>query len=172
MTKKALLFAALAAACLGAIGADKPSGYEGARKGAAPQSQGPVTAERCVAGCRHKVTIVDVAANPCKLHVEPELMYVTGGVPAKIEWNLADAPEGFKLKPVRFKDESPAYAKEYKKRIATPSHRQFHDKHVTNGGKTADVTDDNTIDGSWYYDLEATDGKKVCTIDPPMVNGN
>lgn len=171
MTKKALLFAALAASCLGAIGADKPAGYAGGAKGAEPE-QGPVSAAKCEGTCTHKVTIVDVGAKPCKLKIEPELMWVYGGHPARIVWNLVDAPEAFKLKLVKFKDEYPAYVKENKKRIATPSQRQFHDKHLTNGGKTADIMDDNSIDGAFYYNLEATDGGTVCTVDPPIINGN
>jgi hypothetical protein len=171
MTKKALLFAALAASCLSAIGADKPSGYASGGKRAEPDQE-PVSAARCQGTCTHKVTIVDVSANPCKLKVDPEVMWVYGGKPAVIVWNLVDAPEGFKLKVVKFKDESPAYLKANKRRIATPSQKQFHDKHVSNGDKTADVTDDNSIDGAYYYNLEATDGKKVCTVDPPIINGN
>jgi hypothetical protein len=171
MTKKALLFAAVLAGCLGAACAQMStpsSGYGAGDKAAGSAAQQPTTAAVCTASpCRHKI-LVDVSGAQCRIRVEPDILYVKGVHNALIEWEL-DAPERFRIVSITFKDEEEEWLKEYRRRVATPSGKQFHGKHVT--ARKADVTDDNSLDGSWYYSVVVSDGHATCKLDPPIING-
>jgi hypothetical protein len=173
MTKKALLFAAVLAGCLGAACAQMSSpssGYGAGDKAAGSAAQQPTTAAVCTASpCHHTITVsMDAASHTCKVVVKPDIMYVKGVKDALIDWEL-DAPGDFKIVSIKFKDEEDDWLREYRKRVATPSSHQFHNKHVN--ARKADVTDDNTIDGSWYYSVVVSDGHTSCKLDPPVING-
>ena len=170
MTKKALLFAivtsAIGSAC--AQMGSQSSDYGAGSRSAGPRSQSPTSAAVCTSSpCEHTLTI-DTSANPCTVRIEPNIMYVKHVPNAVVTWKL-DAPDRFKIVDLRFKDEQKSWLEEYGKRVATPSHKQFHDKHVNPRG--ADVIDDNTIDGAWYYSVVVSDGHTTCKYDPPIING-
>ena len=170
MTKKALYLAGvLAASCVGAACAQvtkKPPGY-----GLASVPQVSTTAMVCTQSpCVHAVKVV-VEGKSCTITVDPQIMYVKR-YPAKVVWKL-DAPKEFRID-FKFKDEDKAYLAEYNtylKRVATPSMKQFHNTHVLGDGRSVETDDENTLDGSWYYNIRVKGGAIECSIDPPIING-
>src|SRR5215831_1269066 len=149
MTKKALLFALVASAIGSACAqmGSQSSGYGAGEKAAGTLTQQPTSAAVCTASpCMHKIKI-DTSGPQCRVAVEPDIMYVKHVPNALIAWKL-DAPDRFRIVKLEFKDEQEAWLKEFRRRVATPSGKQFHNKHVN--GRDADVTDENSIDGAWY----------------------
>jgi len=111
---------------------------------------------------------VDTSQAPCKLVFDPEITLVYRVHDVRIVWNL-DGPKDYKFVFLRFKDEVETYRVQNASRITTPSKDQFHDKKVA--ARQAQVMDKNTKDGSWYYELEVSNGRDSCKVDPPMING-
>jgi hypothetical protein len=170
MTKKALLFAAVLAGCLGAACAQMApkSGYGTSGKPTGSRTQQATSAAVCSASPCTITIAVHVSGPECTIEVDPDILVVKGVQNALIEWNL-DAPDRFRIVSLAFKDEDKVYFDAYRKRIATPSGKQFNHKHVN--ARKADVTDENSIDGAWYYGITVSDGPTTCKLDPPIING-
>ncbi len=131
-------------------------------------TQQATAAAVCTASpCNVKI-MVNASGGQCTIRVEPDVLVVKAAPNALIKWTL-DAPEHFRIVSISFKDEEEAYLKMNRKRIATPSGKQFHGKHVN--ARDADITDDNSVDGAWYYGVVVSDGHVTCKLDPPIING-